>query len=197
MKRYKTPDDFYQDVPNHRKEVNLLREIILKTPVVETVKWGFPVYTVNNKNVIGIGSFKSYFGLWFHQGSFLNDPYKVLINAQEGVTKGMRQWRFDNADDIDEGKILEYINEAIENQKNGLEIKAEKKKLVIPDILQNALDLDQVLKQKFEEFSPGKKKEFANYINEAKREETKNKRLEKISPMIKDGIGLNDKYRRN
>ena len=41
----------------------------------------------------------------------------------------------------------------------------------------------------------GKRKEYAAYVIEAKREETKVKRLEKIKPMILEGIGLNDKYR--
>jgi uncharacterized protein YdeI (YjbR/CyaY-like superfamily) len=43
--------------------------------------------------VVGIGSFKSYFGLWFHQGALLSDDENVLINAQEGKTKALRQWR--------------------------------------------------------------------------------------------------------
>ncbi|WP_325262934.1 YdeI/OmpD-associated family protein, partial [Flavobacterium sp.] len=44
-------------------------------------------------------------------------------------------------------------------------------------------------------FSPYKQKEFIEYIESAKREETKLTRIEKIKPMILDNIGLNDKYR--
>jgi uncharacterized protein YdeI (YjbR/CyaY-like superfamily) len=39
---------------------------------------------------VGIGGFKSYFGLWFHQGALLTDKAGVLINAQEGRTKALR-----------------------------------------------------------------------------------------------------------
>ena len=50
----------------------------------ENVKWGTPVYSLNGKNVVGITAFKSYVGLWFFQGIFLKDPFKYLVNAQEG-----------------------------------------------------------------------------------------------------------------
>ena len=43
----------------------------------------------------------------------------------------------------------------------------------------------------------GKQREYAEYIADAKREETKSKRLEKIIPMILANQGLNDKYRKS
>ena len=195
MEKNKTVEEYLSKRENWKEELITLREILLSTEMDETVKWGMPVYTINNKNVVGIGAFKNYFGLWFYQGSFLNDDSKVLINAQEGVTKGMRQWRFCSADEIDKKLILNYINEAIQNQKDGKEIKAEKKNLEIPQILNIAFDSDLELKAAFEGFTAGKQKEFANYISEAKQDSTKQKRLDKIKPMIISGVGLNDKYR--
>ena len=47
------------------EELDTLHAIIRKTPLVETTKWGGPVYTYNGKNIVGIGGFKSYFGIWF------------------------------------------------------------------------------------------------------------------------------------
>jgi uncharacterized protein YdeI (YjbR/CyaY-like superfamily) len=111
----------------------LLREIILSTGLEETVKWGSPVYMYNKKNVLGIFAFKSYFGIWFFQGALLEDKNKVLINAQEGKTAALRQCRFVSSDEIDEALIIAYINEAIQNVKEGREIKPDRKKpLVIP-----------------------------------------------------------------
>jgi uncharacterized protein YdeI (YjbR/CyaY-like superfamily) len=43
--------------------------------------------------------------------------------------------------------------------------------------------------------TPGKQREYCEYISEAKRDATKLKRLEKIIPMIIEGVGLNDKYK--
>ncbi len=181
---------------NHWKEaLIILRDIVKSTELKETVKWGAPTYALNGKNVVGLGAFKSYVGLWFFQGSFLKDEHKVLINAQEGKTKGMRQWRFTSIDEMNPELILKYVEEAIQNQKDGKEIKVEKKPLVIPEELEEAFSNDELLSNSFKSLTPGKQKEYANYISEAKRVETRLNRIEKITPMIIEGKGLNDKYK--
>ena len=38
-------------------------------------------------------------------------------------------------------------------------------------------------------------REYADYVAAAKRDETKQRRIDKILPMIAKGVGLNDKYR--
>jgi len=189
-------ESFYESEHPYKGGIALLREIALKTEAVEDFKWSIPVYTLDGKNVFGIGKFKSYFGVWFFNGVFLKDPKKVLENAQDGKTKGMRHWKFHDLEEVNEKAVLAYMNEALENQKKGLEIKAEKtKEIEIPELLQSKLDSDSVLKSSFENFTPYKQKEFCEYIAEAKQEKTKLRRLEKILPMIKDGVGLNDGYR--
>ena len=70
-----------------------LRDILLSTELTETVKWGSPTYTLEGKNVISLAAFKNHCGLWFHQGVFLKDAGKKLVNAQDGKTKALRQWR--------------------------------------------------------------------------------------------------------
>ena len=176
-------------------ELEQLHAIIRKTPLVETTKWGGPVYTYNNKNVVGIGGFKSYFGIWFYNGVFLKDEKKLLINANEENTKSLRQMRFNSVKEIDEKLILAYIKEAIEIEEKGLVIPKEKKETIIPELLQNELDRNSELNYKFNTFSPYKQREFIEYIITAKQEKTQISRLEKIIPMILEGRGLNDKYR--
>jgi len=187
---------YYEKEHPFMEGISRLREIALKTEAKEDFKWSIPVYTLNNKNVFGICKFKSHFGVWFFNGVFLKDPKKVLQNAQEGKTKGMRHWRFQNLSEVDEKVVLAYMKEALENQKKGLEVKAEKtKKVTIPELLQSELKKDSQLKAAFEKFTPYKQKEFSEYIAEAKQDKTKLRRLEKILPMIKQGVGLNDAYR--
>ena len=176
-------------------EIEQLHAIIRKTPLVESTKWGGPVYTYNNKNVLGIGGFKSYFGIWFYNGVFLKDEKKLLINANEESTKSLRQMRFNSANEIDEKLILAYIKEAIEIEEKGLAIPKEKKETIIPEILQNELDKNSELLAKFNTFSPYKQREFIEHITSAKQEKTQMARLEKIIPMILEEKGLNDKYR--
>ncbi len=177
------------------KELTTLRNIMHQLPVEETVKWGSPFYTNGGKNIVGMSAFKNYFGLWFIQGATLKDEKKVLINAQEGKTSAMRQWRFNSIDEIDEKLIKEYVLEAIENKDQGKVIKPKKKPLSIPELLQKALDDDSQLKENFEAFTLSKKREYADHISEAKREATKQSRLEKIIPMILNNVGLYDKYK--
>lgn len=197
MKRYKTVEEFIENEKRWKDELITLREIIGETELVETVKWGVPVYTISGKNVAGIGSFKSYFGLWFFQGVFLKDNEGKLINAQEGTTKGMRQWRFESIDEIDKNLIIKYLEVAIENQRQGKEIKPEKKKAIeIPSELADKFRGNAELKKAFEKFTPYKQREFAEHIASAKRESTRLNRLEKVIPMILDNVGLNDKYKR-
>ncbi|CAL2084537.1 conserved hypothetical protein [Tenacibaculum sp. 190524A05c] len=180
------------------QELQLLRSFLLELDLVEDIKWGMPAYIYKNKNIIGISAFKNYFGMWFHQGVFLKDEKKLLINAQEGKTKAMRQWRFNSIDELDKKTLQEYVLEAMKNVELGKEIKPQrnKKPLIIPPHLLAVLDNNNQLKEKFESLSLTKKREFTEYISEAKREATKESRLQKIIPMIQSGIGLNDKYRK-
>jgi uncharacterized protein YdeI (YjbR/CyaY-like superfamily) len=96
-----------------KTELQILTSIIEKTEMVKSIKWGAPVYTFNGKNIIGINGFKNFFTIWFFNGVLLKDDLKVLINAQEGVTKNLRQWRFTSKDEIVEKEILAYIYEAM------------------------------------------------------------------------------------
>ena len=122
------------------EELARLAAIINKAPLEKTIKWGAEVFTCNGNNVVSYCGFKHFFALWFYNGVFMKDKEKVLVNAQKGVTKSLRQWRFSSSEEIDEKKILEYIHEAIEIEQKGL-------------------------------------------------------KLEKIKPMIPEGVGLNDKYK--
>ena len=128
----------------------------------------------------------------------MSDPKAVLENAQEGKTKAMRHWRFKAEEEIDPAAVLEYIQEAIENQKKGLTVKPERKKATsIPLLLKNVLEQSGNLNAQFKDLSPYKQREYCEYISSAKQEKTKLSRLEKILPMIEQGIGINDKYRKS
>ena len=177
------------------EELMLLREIILSTGLKEEIKWGGPIYTLDGKNVLAIGGFKNFATIWFHQGVFLSDPANVLINANEGNTRGLRQWRFTSMKEIKPALVKKYVREAIKNAKEGKEIKPEKKApLAFPDVFAKAMKKDKALKTAFEKLTPGKQREYIEYITEAKQEETRMRRIEKSVPIILSGRGLNEKY---
>ncbi|MEZ0181786.1 YdeI family protein [Flavobacterium oncorhynchi] len=185
----------WDKVNNWQEELLFLKSIIDKTELVETIKWGGPIYVYDKKNVIGIGGFKNYFAIWFLNGVFLKDEKKRLINAQEDKTKSMRQWRFTSKEEVNEKEVLEYILEAIENEKQGKIIKPSKKEMIVSELLDKEMIQNPALKEAFQKFTPYKQYEFLEYIESAKQEKTKLSRIEKVIPMILANVGLNDKYR--
>lgn len=196
MKKASSPEEYIEHHDNWAHLLNNLRDILLSTELEETIKWGAPVYTVNGKNVVGLGAFKHHAVLWFFNGVFLKDEQQKLINAQEGKTKALRQWRFEANELTDKSLIKAYILEAIENQKLGKELKPERnKKLVVDGLLKDLLLTDNTFKIAFNKLTPGKQREYAEHISSAKREATQLNRLEKIKPMILEGKGLHDKYK--
>ncbi len=197
MYRAKSVDQYIQNQPQWAEALIKLRKIILDLGLEETVKWGGPVYMYEQKNIVSIGGYKSFVSLWYYQGALLKDGKGLLVNAQEGVTKAQRQMRFHHIDEINPAVVKAYTLEAIENQKAGREIKADTQKaLIIPIELEHAFNSKSDLRANFDALSLSKRREYAEYIAAAKRDETKLKRLEKILPMILDGVGLSDKYRR-
>jgi len=186
----------YIERSGRKQALMRLRKILLSTELEECVKWGAPCYAIGGRNVVGMGAFKSYFGLWFHQGALLADKKRVLVNAQKGKTKALRQWRMQSAKDIDAAAIKTYVEEAIKLAKEGRAVPVVRKGTIsAPPELKAALARNKAVGASFKKLRPGLQKEYAAYIAEAKRDETKARRIEKILPMIKAGQGLNDKYR--
>ncbi len=179
------------------EELSILKSIIQKAELEISIKWGAEVFAHKGKNVVSCYGFKNHFAVWFHNGVFLEDRLKVLVNAQNNKTKALRQWRFLSKEEIDQKLILEYIKEAKRHVEEGKVWEPEKTtELFMPEALNRALGDDKELKKEFNQLSPYKQKEYIEHIGSAKREETKQARIDKIIPMILQGIGLNDKYKK-
>ncbi|SKB26971.1 YdeI/OmpD-associated family protein [Maribacter arcticus] len=189
---------FYNENHQFKDGVHELRLLVLKCGLIETFKWSFPTYTLDNKNIVAICKFKSHFGIWFFNGVFLSDPTKILENAQEGKTKAMRHWKFKSLDEINKTTVREYITEAIENQKKGLHINLIRKtndKLILPSQLSSVFKKNCELRNAFQSLTLAKQREYVEYIETAKQEKTKLSRLNKAIALILEKKGLNDKYR--
>jgi uncharacterized protein YdeI (YjbR/CyaY-like superfamily) len=192
-----TVDEYILNSGSWQPALNMLRELMLALEMEETVKWGTPVYCINGRNVVGMASFKSYTGLWFYHGVFLEDRHNRLLTASGDDTRGLRQWRFQSADEIeaDLDLVIAYIREAIGNAKAGKEIKPQHNKpFALPPELKEAIAADADLKKSFDLLSYSKRRDFSRYIDQAKRPVTRQKRLEKCIPLIREGRGLMDQY---
>ena len=195
MKKISSVDEYIASHPRWQELLLHLRRLLLSAGLEESIKWSAPVYMLDGKNIIGLGAFRQHAGIWFFQGGLLKDEAGLLINAQEGKTQALRQWRFGPEEEVDDALVLSYVQEAIANQRAGLEIKPEKKPLIIPEDLEAAFAERQELKEAFEALSLSCKREYAEHIATAKRAATRQNRLQKVIPMILAGKGLNDKYR--
>lgn len=155
------------------------------------------IYTHQGKNVIGWTGFKNFFALWFNYGVFLQDNDRVLVAATEGKTQYLRQWRLTDLSHFKEKKILAYIQESVQMIDEGKSVTPKKSAPKAPEgMLKNELDNNEELKRAFDQLTPGRQKDYINYIEEAKMEKTKQSRLDKIIPLILAGKGLHDKYKR-
>ncbi len=190
---------FFSKKSAFTKQLLCLRDLLTSLEFQETLKWGLPTYTINSKNVVGICAFKHHYGLWFFQGTFLKDASNLLRNAQEGKTRGMRQMIFTKDDNLPLDIIKTYALEAIQNQKEGKKIEITKAvnvtNIIIPKELSEAFKNTNGLQSSFKDLTPGRQKEYALYIAEAKQEKTRLSRIEKAIPLILEVKGLNDKYK--
>lgn len=190
-------DLYFENLTHWGEELRKLREIIKNLELKEEYKWGGPVYTYKGKNVVGMRGFKEHLAIWFYNGVFLKDEDNLLMSSGEN-TQSLRQMRFKSLDEVKKSKkiIARYISEAIEVERAGLRIPSQRiTTFDIPAELENVLRSSEKLKSAFEDLTPGRQKEYALYIAEAKQEKTRLSRLEKCIPLIGKGLGLNDRYR--
>lgn len=196
MKKIHNVDEFIANASEWRGELSRLRTLVLACGLTETIKWGSPCYVSNGCNVVGIGAFKSYFGLWFFQGALLADRAGVLMNAQPGKTQAMRQWRMHSAQDIKPVLIKRYVTEAAALALSGKRVPPKRgRSLVLPPELEAVLARRTAVARAFGKLRPGQQREYAQFVGDAKRLDTKQRRIDRILPLITAGVGLNDKYR--
>ncbi|MCA1056787.1 YdeI family protein [Rossellomorea aquimaris] len=188
-------DGLLKKTKKWQDEFVALREIILEfEELTEDVKWMHPCYTFQDKNIVLMHGFKEYCALLFHKGALLKDPHGILVQQTENV-QAARQIRFTDSEEIKEmNSILkEYIREAIEVEKAGLEVPLKKtEEYTVPEELQKKfMDMPQ-LKVAFEKLTPGRQRAYILYFSKAKQSKTRESRIEKYKQHILDGKGLND-----
>lgn len=152
VKRNAKLDPYFRKLKQWKEEFELLREIALECGLTEDFKWMHPCYTWEDKNIVLIHGFKNYCALLFHKGALLKDPHGILVRQTENVQLA-RQVRFTSADQIRELRpvLKEYILEAVEVEKAGLNLDPQEKKTPpIPDELLKKFDEVPGLKEAFE-----------------------------------------------
>jgi uncharacterized protein YdeI (YjbR/CyaY-like superfamily) len=187
-------DAFLNRADQWQAEFKKLRKIILDCGLTEELKWGVPCYSLENKNIVLIHGFKEYCAILFVKGALLKDAQRILIIQTENV-QAARQVRFTNVREITklEATLKAYIREAIEAEKAGLKVEYKKTaEFKMPEEFRIKLAEDPSLKEAFEGLTPGRQRAYLLYFSTPKQSKTREARIDKYTPHILDGLGLND-----
>lgn len=175
-------------------ELSKLRAIVLDSELTEDVKWRVPCYTLNDKNVAFLGTFKESCALSFIKGVLMKDPKKILQKPGEN-TQSARVIRFTNLAEIEKlaPTLKAYVKEAVAIEKSGVKVEMKAKhELVIPEELQKQFDRVPGLMEAFHALTPGRQRMYVMHFSSAKQATTREARVEKYTPQILDGKGMDD-----
>ncbi|MEI6861222.1 MAG: YdeI/OmpD-associated family protein [Verrucomicrobiota bacterium] len=161
----------------------------------EAVKWGQLSFVYRGKILCGMGAFKSHctFGFW-HQGM------TRLLTQELGKTEeamGLMGRITCLADLPNDATMRRYIRRAAELIESGTPSRVPVKPKAVPPVL---ADLRATLKKSklaaatFASFSPSHRREYIEWITEAKRAETRQKRLATTLAWLTEGKPRNWKY---
>ncbi len=162
----------------------------------ETLKWGFPHFMYQGI-VCSMASFKNHCAVGFWKGALVFDS---IPGVKKGKDPAMGQLgRITNIEDLPDKKVLtRCIIEAVRLNETGTKLPAKpkpaKKELVVPDDLMAGLKKNRKALATFESFSDSHRKEYVEWITEAKTEATRMKRLTTAIEWMAEEKSRNWKY---
>lgn len=188
-------DDYIASLPEwSRKICKRLREIVLKSDpkLIEDWKWG-PNYYLYGM-VCGFAGFQKHVSFVFFQGVLLKDKKKILQSNPGNVHN--KHIKFTQASEINEDLLLSYLIEAIDNNKKGIKQISPPVKtvLVAPDIKKQFKAAG--LLAYFEKLAYSHRKEYIQWIEDAKKVETRMSRIAKAIEKLAAKEMMHDKYKK-
>ena len=167
--------------------------------VEETIKWGMPSFEYKGP-YCGMASFKEHCAFGFWKAALMQDADKLKGNQKDSMG---HLGRITALDDLPSDKVmLAYIKEAKRLNDEGIKLPprkktTEKKDIAVPDYFTKALNKNKKALKVFEAFPPSHRKEYLQWITEAKTEETRNRRMDTALEWIAEGKGRNWKYQKS
>ncbi|MFY7965514.1 MAG: YdeI/OmpD-associated family protein [Chitinophagaceae bacterium] len=164
--------------------------------VEENIKWGMPSFEYKGL-MCGFAAFKNHCTFGFWKASLMSDP-TLMQNAKTEDSMG-HLGRITSLKDLPSDKtIIGYIKEAMKLNDDGIKVVKAKpitvKELIIPDDIIATIKTNKKALETFNAFSPSNKREYLDWINEAKTQATKEKRLDKAIEWMAEGKPRNWKY---
>jgi len=183
--------DFAVPILNH------LRELVHTAcpDVAETMKWSFPHF--DYKGVMcSMASFKRHCAFGFWKASLMKD--KTLVENAKSESAMGHLGNITSLKDLpSDKKMIAYIKEAMKLNESGAKVekpKMAKKEIPMPDYFGRALSKNKKAKKAFDDFSPSHRREYLEWITEAKTEVTRKKRMTKALEWLEEGKARNWKY---
>lgn len=168
--------------------------------VTETLKWGKPFFGWQGKILAVMGAFKSHVRFRFWNAEALPDPHKLFAGKQEDGEEGAL--KLESVADLPSDEVLEaYIKQAMRLQASGVKAapraaKPPKPKLTPPEDFLASLKVHPPAAKAFEALSPSHRREYVEWILEAKREATRLQRISIATEWLGEGKSLHWKYER-
>jgi uncharacterized protein YdeI (YjbR/CyaY-like superfamily) len=197
-KRDPEVDAYIRNAPEFAKPILAhIRSVVHEAcpAVVEGTKWSVPHFDYHGI-MCGMAAFKQHctFGFW--------KSGLVLGADAKPQDSGAGQFgRLRKVSDLPSKKILTgYIHKAMKLNEKGTRVerpkKSKKPEVEVPAYMRTALGRNTKAKTAFDAFSPSHRREYVEWITEAKTEATRDKRLEQAIEWIAEGKSRNWKYKR-
>lgn len=166
--------------------------------VDEVIKWSFPNFEYRGSILCSMAAFKQHCSFGFWLASQMSDPENLFESVGEKSSMGHFGKLTTVSDLPSDDVLIRYIHEAMRLIEKGVKIKKEKpaapKEPHAPDYFLEALKQNPPASIAYEKFSPSHKKEYIEWITEAKTEATRNKRIASALEMIAVGKSRHWKY---
>ena len=185
---------FYDKATRWPDGLRALRAILLESPLTETFKWRGSCYCWQGRNVAIPAGLRDGFALSFLKGVLLRDPHGLLTPPGPN-SRSARYMRFASLDDLAErrGAILAYIDEAIALEEAGARVELAPDDFDMPEELSRRLNRDSALREAWQALTPGRRRGYALQIASARKPETREARIDKWAPRIREGLGIHDR----
>jgi uncharacterized protein YdeI (YjbR/CyaY-like superfamily) len=186
-------DAYIHAAPDFAKPIlEHLRKLVHRAcpEVEETLKWRMPTFMYHGI-LCGMAAFKQHvsFGFWKH----------ALVMGEGVQRDGMGS--FGKVSSIAElpapAKLSAYIRKAMQLNVSGAKtprVSRPRAPLAVPADLSAALKANKPAAATFAQFTPSCRREYIEWITEAKREETRNRRLQQAVQWMAEGKVRNWKY---
>lgn len=176
-----------------RSEIEKVRAVLLEAGLDEAIKWGKPCYAFEGKNVAIIQPFKEHCALLFFKGVLLEDTHG-LLRSQGDSTQSALRLEFRREADVKKSVLKSYVKQAIAVEKAGLKVEFRAAhELELPEELTAMMKKDKKLEKAFSSLTPGRKRAYVLHFAGAKQSATRVARIEKCTPKILAGLGMNDR----